>query len=79
MTSNHIVLSDGRRLGFAEYGDPQGKPVFYFHGWPSSRLEAAMVGPTALQQHIRIIAPDRPGFGLSEFSPAECWEIGRMM
>lgn len=41
----------------------------YFHGWPSSRLEAAMVGPAALRSHVRIIAPDRPGFGRSEFKP----------
>jgi hypothetical protein len=34
-------LSDGRMLGYAEYGAPQGKPLFYFHGWPSSRIEFA--------------------------------------
>lgn len=28
-----------------------------------------MVGPAALRSHIRIIAPDRPGFGRSEFKP----------
>jgi pimeloyl-ACP methyl ester carboxylesterase len=64
-----MTLSDGRTLGFAEYGDPQGQPIMYFHGWPSSRLEAGMVGPAALKHHVRIIAPDRPGFGRSEFKP----------
>jgi pimeloyl-ACP methyl ester carboxylesterase len=27
-----------RRIAFAEYGDPAGKPVFLCHGTPSSRL-----------------------------------------
>jgi pimeloyl-ACP methyl ester carboxylesterase len=35
--NNQITLTDGRTLGFAEYGDPKGWPVMYFHGWPSSR------------------------------------------
>lgn len=27
-------LSEGRKLGFAEDGGPDGAPVFYFHGFP---------------------------------------------
>ena len=38
-TDNHVKLSDGRSIGYAEYGDPQGRPVLYFHGLPSSRFE----------------------------------------
>jgi len=34
-----LVLSDGRRLGFAQYGDPDGQPVFHFHGSGGSRLD----------------------------------------
>ena len=37
--SRSIVLADGRRLGFAEYGDPTGTPILYFHGLPASRLD----------------------------------------
>ena len=33
-----ITLKDGRKLAYAEYGDPKGKPLFYFHGWPVTRL-----------------------------------------
>jgi pimeloyl-ACP methyl ester carboxylesterase len=62
-------LPDGRLLGYADYGDPTGKPVFFFHGFPSSRLEAFCSHKIARQRHIRIIAPDRPGFGLSTFQP----------
>ena len=35
------TLRDGRQLAFAEYGDPAGWPVFFFHGWPGSRLDFA--------------------------------------
>jgi pimeloyl-ACP methyl ester carboxylesterase len=68
--SNQIILSDGRRLGFSEYGDTHGQPLMYFHGWPSSRLEAGMAAAAAQSLNMRIIAPDRPGFGLSDFKSA---------
>ncbi|NTU73114.1 alpha/beta hydrolase [Candidatus Roizmanbacteria bacterium] len=63
----HIQLKDGRKLGYAEFGDPKGKPVFYFHGWPASRLSGIETDTAAKKLGIRIIAPDRPGFGLSDF------------
>ena len=56
-------------LGFAEYGDPKGRPAFYFHGWPSSRLEPRPADALASRMGVRLIAPDRPGFGLSEHKP----------
>ncbi len=34
-----IKLKDGRMLGYSEYGAPDGKPVFYFHGHPGSRRD----------------------------------------
>lgn len=70
-TDNQVKLSDGRSVGYAEYGDPQGRPVLHFHGLPSSRLEANnpdLVESTA-RLHVRLIAPDRPGVGLSDFKP----------
>ena len=38
-TNRQISLHDGRTLGYAEYGDPEGAPVFYFHDFPDSRLD----------------------------------------
>ncbi|ORY01443.1 Alpha/Beta hydrolase protein [Clohesyomyces aquaticus] len=58
-------LPDGRALTFAEYGSSTGTPVLYFHGFPSSRLEASATDKLALRRRLRIIAIDRPGFGLS--------------
>jgi pimeloyl-ACP methyl ester carboxylesterase len=66
---NVILLRDRRRLAYAEYGDTQGRPVLFFHGFPGSRLEASMTDAVARQRGLRMIAPDRPGFGLSDFQP----------
>ena len=65
--SQHIILKDGRKLGYAEYGTPNGKPVFYFHGNPSSRLEGWRLDEPAKHINARIIAIDRPGIGFSDF------------
>lgn len=60
-----VRLRDGRRLAYAEYGDPSGTPIFYFHGTPGSRYEACFVAEAASRRGARIIAIDRPGFGRS--------------
>lgn len=62
-----IKLKDGRKLGYAEYGDPDGQPLLYFHGWPGCRWMAQVDGAAAEKLHIRIISIDRPGFGLSDY------------
>ncbi|MGH2542356.1 MAG: alpha/beta fold hydrolase, partial [Ardenticatenaceae bacterium] len=67
--SQSIRLPDGRRLGYDEYGDLSGMPLFIFHGWPSTRLAASLMGEVASQRAVRLIAPDRPGIGLSDFQP----------
>lgn len=60
-----IRLEDGRILGLAEYGDPAGQPLLYFHGGVSSRLDIKFASPLCAEKGIRLIAPDRPGTGLS--------------
>jgi pimeloyl-ACP methyl ester carboxylesterase len=60
-------LSDGRTLAYLDIGDPEGRPLFYFHGGPGSRLEGLLFEELNQQLGIRMIAPDRPGFGLSDF------------
>lgn len=77
MPNDHVVsedchslhLPDGRMLGYAIYGAAQGNPIFYMHGYPGSRLEAAGMAAIAVQIGLRIIAIDRPGMGLSSFQP----------
>lgn len=65
-----LDLSDGRQVSYAEWGDPSGRPVIYCHGFPASRLEARLADASARALGIRLIAPDRPGFGLSSLAPA---------
>ncbi|RPJ22166.1 MAG: alpha/beta hydrolase [Chloroflexi bacterium] len=64
-------LPDGRKLGYDERGASDGKPILYFHGSPSSRLESALYLRDDLLEslNVRLIAVDRPGMGLSDFQP----------
>lgn len=64
-----LELADGRQLGFAQFGDLAGSPVFYNHGFPASRLEARLVAAEAATLGLQLIAVDRPGFGLSSPQP----------
>lgn len=68
-TTNFITLSDGRKLCYTEYGDPKGKPIFYFHGWPDSRLRIHEVSESANEVGVRLVSIDRPGYGYSTFKP----------
>lgn len=67
--SQTIFLPSGRTLGYAEYGRPTGRPLLYFHGFPASRLEAYPMHTIAARHNIRLLALDRPGFGLSTHDP----------
>ena len=53
-------------MGYAEYGDPEGKPVMSFHGNNGSRLDYISWDAMIKNHGIRLIALDRPGFGLSD-------------
>jgi pimeloyl-ACP methyl ester carboxylesterase len=63
-----ITLRDGRRLGYAQYGDPTGRPIFFFHGFGTTRM-VCPPEPPALEMGIRLVAVDRPGIGLSDAQP----------
>ena len=67
--SGQLSLGDGCLLAWAEYGDPTGLPLLYCHGTPGSRLEAGLAHPTAAACGLRLIAFDRPGYGLSTAVP----------
>lgn len=68
-TDKTIRLPDGRSLGYAACGDPESQPVFFFHGWPGSRLQAKFFDEEATKAGVRVIGLDRPGMGLSDFQP----------
>ena len=60
-----VRLPDGRTVAVAEYGDPAGLPVLYFHGFPACRLEAGLIADLP----VRLLALDRPGYGGSTSHP----------
>jgi len=64
-TNQILELNDGRMLGYAEYGDPDGKPVFHFNGSGGSRLERPSDISILTELGIRYISTDRPGHGNS--------------
>lgn len=64
-----VQLSDKRRLAYAEYGDSNGAPVFLFHGLPGSLLSWGLIPNNPFPPGLRIIAPDRPGYGQSDPKP----------
>ena len=59
------TVAGGRVLGYADVGDPAGTPVFYFHGGGDSRLTRHPDDGIAAAFGVRLVAPDRPGCGLS--------------
>src|SRR5213082_1819680 len=64
-----VALSNGAVIARSEYGDPRGAPIFFCHGWPSSRTMAELAHDAASDLGVRIISPDRPGIRDSQFQP----------
>ena len=61
-----IAVRDGRRLGFASFGTPDGRPIFWMHGTPGARRQIPVEARALAEQHdLRIIGIDRPGIGSS--------------
>jgi pimeloyl-ACP methyl ester carboxylesterase len=69
MKDLRITLSDGRILAFSEIGDASGSTVFYFHGAPTSRLSLAPWEMEFANRGLRVVSPDRPGYGGSSPQP----------
>ncbi len=62
-----LELHDGREMGFAEFGAPNGRPVLLVHNLIGSRLQLPTSEDNLVAQNLRLIVPDRPGVGLSGF------------
>jgi pimeloyl-ACP methyl ester carboxylesterase len=55
-----------RRLGYAEFGDPDGRLVLWCHGTPGARRQVPFVGRRAAERlGLRIVCVERPGVGSS--------------
>ena len=69
MKDLQITLGDGRALAYTQIGDPSGKPVMFFHGAPMSRFHLSYLEDQFREQRVRVISPDRPGYGRSSPLP----------
>lgn len=71
MPHHHSVLRlrDGRILSYCCYGEPQGLPVYFFHGFPGSRVQAQLIENQAATHGLCLVATDRPGVGRSDPRP----------
>jgi pimeloyl-ACP methyl ester carboxylesterase len=68
MNNNVVVTRTGRKLEVREYGDESGHPAFFFHGLIGSHYQASYIADQARDNRLRLIAPNRPGVGTSEFA-----------
>jgi pimeloyl-ACP methyl ester carboxylesterase len=64
-----VRLPDGRCVAIASHGNPQGRPLFLFHGVPGSRLGLHLTDGPARERGVRVLCPDRPGIGRSDPHP----------
>ena len=70
VTVDHVVrLRDGRSMGYAQFGAPDGFVVVNAHGGLACRLDVAAADDAATANGVRLISPDRPGVGLSDPAP----------
>jgi pimeloyl-ACP methyl ester carboxylesterase len=68
-TGRTAELADGRLISWAEYGDPSGRPLLLLHGTPGSRFQYRWMDAPAAAAGIRLITPERPGYGASDPVP----------
>jgi pimeloyl-ACP methyl ester carboxylesterase len=64
------VSVDGLSIFYREAGPPDAPAVLLLHGFPSSSFMYRELLPS-IARGYRVIAPDYPGFGQSEFPPAQ--------
>src|SRR4051812_17711522 len=60
--SQPLHLPDGRKLSYGIYGAETGPLVIVLDG-PGSRGLARAASPIAAELGLRLVAPDRPGWG----------------
>ena len=64
-----LQTSDGRRVGYAVWGDPNGFPVLALHGTPGCRLERWPHEELYVDLGVCLVTHDRAGYGQSSRRP----------
>ena len=64
-----VKLNNGKTISFSVYGNENGFPILFCHGVNGTRVQAMRFAETANDLNLKIITPDRPGYG--ESTPVE--------
>lgn len=62
---NVVPVDSDRQIAYAEYGCADGVPVVFLHGTPGSHRTGALLEAEAQEHGVRVLAPERPGYGRS--------------
>ncbi|OZJ05048.1 hypothetical protein BZG36_02074 [Bifiguratus adelaidae] len=55
-----------RKMGYSDIGDLEGTPLLVLIGLGGTRLVVALFEDIAIKYKLRLITPERPGYGLSD-------------
>ncbi len=69
MVDTQLVMDGGRELAYTDLGQPDGACVFFCHGAPVSRLQLVPLDRRFAARGLRVVSPDRPGYGRSSPQP----------
>ena len=74
-----LTTPGGRRIGWAERGASEGRPVAYLHGMPGSRkdIQALFTDESLLRLDLRLFAIDRAGYGETDAAGLDRRDVAR--
>jgi pimeloyl-ACP methyl ester carboxylesterase len=67
--THELTVAGGRVVRYCGYGPPGGQPAFSLAGTPGTRWERPDVVDAINDAGLRVIVPDRPGYGGSTRQP----------
>lgn len=78
MNAKEFTTKAGKKIIYHDFGDPAGSPIIFFHG-TGSHIHSLLLHKPALEYGFRVITPDRPGVGDSEFYEWELTDFAKDM
>jgi pimeloyl-ACP methyl ester carboxylesterase len=69
MKESRVQVGAGRQLAYTDIGRPGDPCLFFFHGAPISRLHLVPLEAQFAARGLRVVSPDRPGYGRSSPQP----------
>lgn len=72
-------LASGLTLEYLDVGDPDGVPVVYQPGSPSTAGCGALLDEAARRHGVRLVAVSRPGYGASTLTPPSLASVGHQV